>query len=193
MQSHSPLPFLPCCFFACRPRRPALPKDSLICLPVVAFLTAWSPDKEKQWKACVSENWLHHHWNDPVHSIIYCTLPLPGVCMWVSASLCVPPICRFLSITVSMVIILLPMKRESDAIAQQECMSFYMNSRWVNWREWNQLLFPTMHIQRQWVATVIYLLQVAQSAYQEHYSGDSGNHCSMQSIRYTIAATNKSM
>lgn len=47
-QSHSPLPFLPCWFFACLPRQPALPEDSLICLPFVAFLIAWSPDKEKQ-------------------------------------------------------------------------------------------------------------------------------------------------
>lgn len=52
---------------------------------------------------------------------------------------------------------------------------------------------PTMHIQSQWVATVIYLLQVAQSAYQEHYAGDSENQCSMQSIHYTIAETSKSM
>lgn len=34
--------------FACLPRRPALPADSLICLPVVALLIACSLDKEKQ-------------------------------------------------------------------------------------------------------------------------------------------------
>ncbi len=72
-------------FFACWGKTQLLPKDSLICILTVAQHIAWSPDKEMQRKACVSESRLHHHWNAPVHSIIYHTLPLVCACMWTCA------------------------------------------------------------------------------------------------------------
>lgn len=90
--SHFPLSLFPLLvFFACRAKTQLLPKDSLICVPIVAQCIARSPDKEMRRKACVSESRLHHHWNArPLNYLSHLATSVcmhVDMCMWVYQSI----------------------------------------------------------------------------------------------------------
>lgn len=172
--------FSPYWFFPCRARTQLLPKDSLICVPIVAQHIAWSPDKEMQRKACVSESRLHHHWN--ACPLNYLSHLATSVCM--RAHMCLYQSIFFLLYKTALAKSISLCEKKNAYIYM--CASVRMRKSvrprererdgWVYWRGQDLLLtqLPMVDIQSHSVSPVIYLLQVAQNAYQELCTGDNG-------------------
>ncbi len=83
--SHFPLYLFPYSFFFAVGAKPNCSRRTLWFASHSSPAHCMVPDKEMQRKACVLWKQTHHHWNTPVHSIIYHTLPLVCACMWTCA------------------------------------------------------------------------------------------------------------